>query len=1305
MSISTITLGHFIHKSPGETMFRRYTVLFCSITALISFLHSQPKLLWTKTEANPDSVFSLNDAARDHSGNLFMIENGLTKYSNTGSMLWRRILPSLGTFQYKMTTDKQGNVYIVVNNNSDKQTLMKYSPSGDSLWAKALALDMPSGDYRSQNRLIASDEGGNVYIAAQHEQRKPGEIFRTFLMVSSYSSGGQLRWLDTTVTAMPLNREPEYGDMMLGEMLVDGSGNIVISLACRSEINPSLFIAETKIVKYSSAGGPPMWINSLAISGVNVEVSDMDVDATGNIFVAYNHFLSFSEGGRIRKISSSGAKVWDRMTLNSGAKLAGDNSGGVYAGIGRSISLTTTISRIFRFNGPDSAFIGTFGGGNYSMLSHLAADDAGFVSASGVMKQSFSASEGSYLFTEFTPNGEQNGSIAYSSPGISYEIPHFLFKGNGTYTVIGQSVHRLTKSVLWFNKINVVPNPPAPPDPQPEKGWATQNSGTAADLYSVWFKQGSEGWAVGDSGTILHTMDAGNVWTKVASPVQSDFKEIKFVNDTLGFIVGAGGIIRTSNGGSTWTKISEAGEQTLNAIAWNESGVFLAVGTGGLGKYSTDWGLTWSATNTNNGATLRDVESFKGVFVIVGDNASVFVYPTISGWWQINSGGLFGQTFRTIRKYEKKLHLFGSNIAEMDEQFVIQSSIDFPPVPLLSVTADPKAEVAIVTGETGTIGFAEEEKPVRFKTVSPNDLNGIFQSGSFAVVVGDHGTIINFNNRTRVRQRPNDNFSSLTMIDPMTFIYSAHNRLFRSSDGGNEWSVVDSSGLWGSRFTVNGTDVWGSVKIDTLYTVMLSTDKGLTWQVQSPILPYKQHPLITIPNGKNVIVSGEGDAVKELIVFMSAHIGETWYWIPLDTIKANHRHLYHIPDSLSIWRENVNLTDGMYSLQKFSSGTPRWLTLFSDSVGNNIDPYDAVVLPRGEVILTKHSGISKPMFHTVNGGVTWKKYPSSISSAGHLEHRTFANRDGFDLRLSTDGNFTHKTGPDYFFTQARAGYKQREFGGTRKFSWLEEGQIVFEHPLQVDTSRIIDRWVYLASQRKKAIGNPSIASDTIIVAPGTTGNVLKNIVVLADRILHTAIGDLTIVLSHNGISDTLFHQLGFSADNMFNVVFSDASTSDLAFVRAPFSGEFRPFSPLEKFIGSNPAGMWILKIYDKAPADSGMLEAWSLKLESDFVASVQSNGLVPSEFSLSQNYPNPFNPATTINYQLPMNSMVSIKIYDIIGREVATLVNGVMNAGSYSMPFNASRFASGVYFYRIGATALNGSHSRFTDVKKMLLLK
>ncbi|VAX15835.1 hypothetical protein MNBD_IGNAVI01-783 [hydrothermal vent metagenome] len=89
---------------------------------------------------------------------------------------------------------------------------------------------------------------------------------------------------------------------------------------------------------------------------------------------------------------------------------------------------------------------------------------------------------------------------------------------------------------------------------------------------------------------------------------------------------------------------------------------------------------------------------------------------------------------------------------------------------------------------------------------------------------------------------------------------------------------------------------------------------------------------------------------------------------------------------------------------------------------------------------------------------------------------------------------------------------------------------------------------------------------------------------------------------------------------------------------------------------------------------------------------------VVEKFDLANNYPNPFNPSTKIQYAIPTSEFVSLRVYDIIGREVATLVNKQQNAGVYDVEFNASKLTSGVYFYKIEA-------GTFTSVKKMLLLK
>jgi peptidoglycan/xylan/chitin deacetylase (PgdA/CDA1 family) len=93
----------------------------------------------------------------------------------------------------------------------------------------------------------------------------------------------------------------------------------------------------------------------------------------------------------------------------------------------------------------------------------------------------------------------------------------------------------------------------------------------------------------------------------------------------------------------------------------------------------------------------------------------------------------------------------------------------------------------------------------------------------------------------------------------------------------------------------------------------------------------------------------------------------------------------------------------------------------------------------------------------------------------------------------------------------------------------------------------------------------------------------------------------------------------------------------------------------------------------------------------------------PESFALGQNYPNPFNPTTAIGYELSANSQVSLKVYDVLGREVATLVNGRQNAGSHSVTFNGSRLSSGAYLYRLVAEDNKGE--RFISTKKMLMVK
>ena len=126
---------------------------------------------------------------------------------------------------------------------------------------------------------------------------------------------------------------------------------------------------------------------------------------------------------------------------------------------------------------------------------------------------------------------------------------------------------------------------------------------------------------------------------------------------------------------------------------------------------------------------------------------------------------------------------------------------------------------------------------------------------------------------------------------------------------------------------------------------------------------------------------------------------------------------------------------------------------------------------------------------------------------------------------------------------------------------------------------------------------------------------------------------------------------------------------------------------LSSIFAKNSAGSTIIT-YDWMPTNAASSDNMPIVVS---VAQENQSGSVPGEYVLYQNYPNPFNPSTTISYDLPRSGMVSLKVYDLLGREVATLTNGMKNAGSYHEVFDGSRLASGIYFARLKTDAMSST--------------
>ncbi len=201
-----------------------------------------------------------------------------------------------------------------------------------------------------------------------------------------------------------------------------------------------------------------------------------------------------------------------------------------------------------------------------------------------------------------------------------------------------------------------------------------------------------------------------------------------------------------------------------------------------------------------------------------------------------------------------------------------------------------------------------------------------------------------------------------------------------------------------------------------------------------------------------------------------------------------------------------------------------------------------------------------------------------------------------------------------------------------------------------------------------------------------------------DTIIHTWDADLSISLIKGATNVNIISGVGGSGDNFIGTVLNDSAATPIASGTAPFTGSFIPSSPLAPFVGQAVNGTWTLSISDGATGDTGLLKAWCLQITYQTVVGGIQTIEIPNYFSLAQNYPNPFNPNTSIKYSVPTPSNVVLKIYDVLGKEVVTLVNEVKQPGFHTVDFNASELASGIYFYRIDA-------GEFTSVKRMVLVK
>ncbi len=608
-----------------------------------------------------------------------------------------------------------------------------------------------------------------------------------------------------------------------------------------------------------------------------------------------------------------------------------------------------------------------------------------------------------------------------------------------------------------------------------------------------------------------------------------------------------------------------------------------------------------------------------------------------------------------------------------------------------------------------------------------------FANVNTGIVVGDSGIVLTTTNGGLVWTRQNSQASvslrAAAFQDPITItVVGSSGLIIKSSDGGNIWVIKNSGtskGLMCVSFLNKSEGVIGGYS----GTLLKTTDGGETWNILPPPADIYEYYTITFRD-TNRIYTGSA---------MSSDGGITW--VKYDNpgffglsfanksravgVSVNGQ-IFRTTDSGLTW--SCYVPDPSVYLQGVS---------FSDSL-------------HGMII-----GLYGTIFKTSDGGITWQQISKSLTTE-RLSSVSFANKtwgyaaggDHNPVQTSDGGNHWEKISAKF----------EGDFSGV---FLLNEKRIVIisingEIILSNDggkswSSNISYMSLLMNSLTFSDANNGIIVGDTILkTTNGGETWVGRNRGVwntlygahFPDSQTGYAVGSYGTIIKTTDGGDT-WVTLAVNSDNnsYYGVAFTDAENGTIVGSYGTILHTTNGGTTWSKQPAIVPSTLWAIAFSDKKngtivglkgtimhTSDNG--ENWTL-LEPvtghalrGICFSDNNNGYVvgdygtilhttnggvsfindnfpaatPYNFKLAQNYPNPFNPETVIEYQIPVTGFVTLRIYDILGREVKTLVNGIQTTGKHTCIFDGSQFESGVYLYQLKTGA-------FSETRKMLFLK
>jgi len=791
-------------------------------------------------------------------------------------------------------------------------------------------------------------------------------------------------------------------------------------------------------------------------------------------------------------------------------------------------------------------------------------------------------------------------------------------------------------------------------------------------LRSVFFIDDNTGWMVGSDGFIIKTTNAGVDWIEQISGTTTYLKSVEFVDENNGWAVGESGLIlKTTDGGLNWSPQNSGTEEILNCVFFYNTNIGWASGCGGVVLKTSDGGANW---------TFQVIDAsfvFSSVHFI--DQSTGWVVGRVLGTiYKSEDSAIILKTTNGGQDWVVQSHPLSNNSRLYSVQFLDENNgwavggIDFgieAPSVILNTTNGGSDWTLRFTGWPTGLKISDQpynDEQSGFKSVFFKDeMNGV-------VVGGDKGGWF-------------------------TYIVS-------TTDGGGTWTekyaVMEFKPALYSVFVTNDGKGW-AVGEDGF--IIISDDNGNSWSEQ---LSGSGYEIISqfFTNEQEGWISGISNGNRPFIM-KTSNSGKVW--------KTQYSGIYMEGsiNSLFFYNNQIGWAGGDEGLLKTNNGGFDWIKFGGLQISSVffINQNTGWIISNGNI------------YKSTNGGLTFtKKSDGKFSSICFVDDLNgwVVGEDGCILK-STDGgeNWIHKTSGTTSnlncikFLDNNVGISVGSFGTfllstdggeiwTLKNSSTTEqlNSIAFSNPTSAwisgingklfNTTDLGNDWTTYDGITRNNINSVFFVNENsgwFVGGNGTMFKIENNTVIPVELIyLNALVAGGEIKLKWQTASE--INNSGFAIERKQD---RDDELLDgwvnIGFIAG--NGTTSEFCNYIFYDNLNISGSYQYRL--KQIDYDGKFN-YSMIINVEFKS--------PIKLELMQNFPNPFNPSTIIRYQVPEDSKVVIKIYNILGSEIMELINEQKVAGIYEVKFNAVGIASGTYIYRI----ISGS---FIDEKKMILLK